>query len=128
ARLVSARLTSLAPATAYHFRLVATNGGGTTTGPDRTFTTRPAPGREPRVQTLGAVGIAGDAATMRALIQPRGRHTTWHFEYGTSTAYGSTTAPDGSVDHARLVRFRVGSLAAGTTYHFRIVATNADGT
>jgi len=127
ARLVSARLGSLAPSTTYHVRLVATNGAGTTAGPDRTFTTQPAPTREPRVRTLGAAGIAADAATMRALILPRGQHTTWRFEYGTTTAYGSTTTPDGNVDHARIVRFRVGSLATATTYHFRIVATNASG-
>ncbi len=40
---VSAGLSSLTPATTYHFQLVATNGTGTTTGPDRTFTTSSVP-------------------------------------------------------------------------------------
>ena len=36
-------LTGLTPATTYHYRLVVSNGGGTTDGPDETFTTLPAP-------------------------------------------------------------------------------------
>jgi hypothetical protein len=36
---VSAPLTGLEPDTTYHFRIVATNGSGTTTGPDQEFTT-----------------------------------------------------------------------------------------
>jgi len=43
ARLVSSGITGLEPNTVYHFRLVATNGTGTTVGPDRAFETR-APG------------------------------------------------------------------------------------
>jgi uncharacterized protein YegP (UPF0339 family) len=127
ARLVFSRVTGLAPATTYHFRLAAINGAGARTGPDRTFTTRPARSAAPRVTTLAAGRIATDAATLRGLVLPRGQHTTWRFEYGTSASYGSTT-PDGAVDRARVVRFRAGSLTAGTTYHFRLVATNATGT
>lgn len=40
---VLANLTGLAPATTYHYRLVATNRNGTTTGADRTFRTRNQP-------------------------------------------------------------------------------------
>ena len=36
------RLSGLAPGTTYHFRVVATNGIGTTNGADQTFTTSPA--------------------------------------------------------------------------------------
>lgn len=39
-RLVSSGVMNLRPNTEYHFRLVATNGTGTTVGPDRTFETR----------------------------------------------------------------------------------------
>jgi hypothetical protein len=38
-RLVTQTATGLEPGTLYHFRLVATNGTGTTVGPDRTFET-----------------------------------------------------------------------------------------
>jgi streptogramin lyase len=39
----SAPVSDLSPAGEYHFRVVATNEAGTTYGPDRTFTTEPAP-------------------------------------------------------------------------------------
>ena len=52
---VSEDLSGLIPGQTYHYQLVATNGTGTTTGPDQTFTTprrrrrssRPAPMRSP---------------------------------------------------------------------------------
>jgi len=44
---VSAGLTGLAPGATYHYRLQATNGTGTTTGPDRAFTTPAGPPRFP---------------------------------------------------------------------------------
>ncbi len=43
AQQVTQELTGLAPATTYHFQFVATNGQGTTAGPDATFTTLAAP-------------------------------------------------------------------------------------
>ena len=39
--------TGLAPLTTYHYRFVATNAAGETSGADRTFTTLAAPGRHP---------------------------------------------------------------------------------
>jgi phosphodiesterase/alkaline phosphatase D-like protein len=42
-----AQLSGLAPSTTYHFRVIATNGIGTTTGSDQTFTTSAAPAGSP---------------------------------------------------------------------------------
>lgn len=42
-RSVSAALAGLAPATTYHYRVVASSGAGTSRGADRTFTTRKQP-------------------------------------------------------------------------------------
>jgi hypothetical protein len=44
---VSASLAALSSATTYHFRIVAANGIGTTTGPDQTFTTAAPPSNNP---------------------------------------------------------------------------------
>jgi hypothetical protein len=41
---VNATLTGLSPGTTYHYRLVATNPGGSTPGADMTFTTQGTPG------------------------------------------------------------------------------------
>jgi predicted lipoprotein with Yx(FWY)xxD motif len=60
--------------------------------------------------------------------------TTWHFEYGTSTAYGtSIPIPDGSLAAdapvASPVSETVTGLQPNMTYHYRLVASNsAEGT
>jgi hypothetical protein len=50
--------------------------------------------------------------------------------YGTSTAYGSTTATTdvGSGSATKPFAATLVGLAAGTTYHVQLVATNSDGT
>jgi len=81
---VSAPLTGLTPSTTYHYRLVAENRSGTTAGPDRTFTTGPAPVRtEVRevpvtsevtreiVREAAATG-SGAATQARGRVIPRG--------------------------------------------------------
>jgi predicted lipoprotein with Yx(FWY)xxD motif len=53
--------------------------------------------------------------------------TTYHFEYGTTTAYG-TSAPmpdaDAGSGLATRVTQTISGLAPNTTYHFRLVSTN----
>jgi hypothetical protein len=76
------------------------------------------------------VAITDPAPTTLGTVNPNARATTYHFEYGTSTAYGSatpdTTVPAG-VDPVA-VSAALGGLAPSTTYHVRLDATNADGT
>jgi hypothetical protein len=126
-RTASTTLTGLAPGTTYHFRARATNFAGTTVGPDQTFTTPSAP----IVLSASASSVSKDSAILNALIDPGLSSTTSHFEYGTTTAYGSSTpesAPIGADDVPHGVGTVVAGLAPGTTYHYRVVATNAFGT
>jgi hypothetical protein len=51
---VSATIGGLASGTVYHFRLVASNSGGTTAGVDHTFKTKALPPSSPTFVTLGA--------------------------------------------------------------------------
>jgi hypothetical protein len=66
-----------------------------------------------------------------ALVDPGGIQTTYRFEYGTSTAYGqSVPLPEGSVGEgltSHAVWAAASGLAPGTTYHYRVVATNEVG-
>ena len=74
--------------------------------------------------------ITQAAATVTGTVNPNARATTAHFEYGTTAQYGSST-PDTAVPagvEAVAVSADLPGLAAGTTYHVRLVATNADGT
>jgi hypothetical protein len=123
---VSAPLTGLAPSTTYHYRLVGTNGAGTSHGADGIFTTTSGP-----VAVTGSVSaITAGSATLAATVDPNGRPTNWYFEYGTSTAYGSKTASKsaGSGTASVGVSAAVSGLAAGRVYHYRIVATSDAGT
>jgi CSLREA domain-containing protein len=85
----------------------------------------------PIVATTPALGIGLTSATLRGTINPSSQGTGFFFEYGTTTAYGSMTQalflpPPGIVQ--TVVSSLVAGLKQGTTYHFRLVASNADGT
>src|SRR5439155_216328 len=125
---VSASLDGLSPGTTYHYRLVATNSSGTTQGADAVLTTSGAPA--PTAVTGAASAVTPTGATLNGSVNPNGRPTTWHFEYGTSTGYGSTTTAQnaGSGTSPVNVSAPVSGLTTGPTYHFRLVATNATGT
>jgi hypothetical protein len=125
---LSAPLSGLSPGTTYHYRLVATSVAGTSQSADRTFTT--ASLRPPTVSTSAAAKVTYQSATLRGSVNPQGSATTAHFEFGTTTAYGSVTADQsaGSGTTALTISTAVAGLTANTTYHYRIVATNAGGT
>jgi subtilisin-like proprotein convertase family protein len=112
----------------YHFRARATNTGGQTLGGDVTFTTQNCPVTAPTVTTNPATGIGQVSATINATVNPNGGTTTIVFDYGTSTGFGglvSSTTLTGS--GAQPVAATVGGLTCGTTYYFRIRATNSAG-
>jgi hypothetical protein len=85
---------------------------------------------KPTVTTTGAIKVTPRSATLLGKITPNGAQTTYLFQYGTTTLYGSATAPgavgDGSA--AVPVTADVTGLAPATTYHFRLVAHNRNGT
>ncbi len=128
---ISADLTGLNPDTTYHFRLVATNGGGTSYGEDQTFTTTTTASLEaPTVTTGSATSVTSGSVTLNGSVYPNGLSTTYYFEYGADTSYGSTTteADMGSGTEELSVSADLTGLSEGTTYHFRLVATNGGGT
>ncbi len=117
---VAAELTGLTAGTAYHFRLVADNGtGGVQYGADGVFFTGPG-------TPVSATDVSVFGATLRGVINPHGAPATYHFDYGTTTTYGRTTAEtDGGSGNADLaVSQAAGRLTPGTTYHLRLVATS----
>ena len=128
----SALLSGLSPNTAYHYRLVGTSSAGTSNGSDQTFTTpaTPPPPSPPTVTTGSATGVSTSAATIAGTVNPNGLATSYHFEYGTTTGYGTLTASTsaGSGLSALAESVPLGGLAASTTYHFRLVGTSSVGT
>jgi len=125
---VSANISGLTASTTYHFRIVATNGAGTRYGSDRTFTTLSATGA-PLVITNPATSVASSSAALSGSVDPHGLSTSVHFQYGTTTSYGSTTPSQTKTGNTyQNVSANISGLSAGTTYHFRDVATNTAGT
>ena len=122
---VSATLTGLAPGTSYDFRLVAVNSQGTSYGQQSAFTTTAGP-----QATTGSATPSSTGATFSGTLVPGGSSTSYYFEYGTSSAFGSKTpvqtanADSGSVPVQAAVR----GLRPSTTYVFALVATNSLGT
>jgi hypothetical protein len=125
-KAVSFRLTGLEQGRTFHYRLVARSDAGTTAGDDSTFTTSTAPA----VSTGAAASITPTSARLKGSVTPNGRSTTWWFEYGTSSRYGSRSSSHGagSGRSARSVALTVKKLKGATTYHYRLVARNASGT
>lgn len=126
AKSVKALVAGLEPGTEYHFRLVARNASGTSVGRDERFRTDVGPS----ATTEEATEVTSASAVLRGRVDANGRGTSFYFEYGRTTAYGSRTraASAGGSNDPVAVSQRVTGLRAGRTYHFRIVAVNDAGT
>jgi phosphodiesterase/alkaline phosphatase D-like protein len=84
----------------------------------------------PAATTGDASGITDTQASLAGTVNPQGQLTSYAFQYGTTTAYGQQTAltSAGSGRADTPVRADLAGLTPGTTYHYRVIATNADGT
>ena len=109
----------------YYYRLQASNANGTNPGEafqDRQFSTS-----GPGIHEQSASIVTASSATLNAKIDPDNAATTYYFQYGTSATYSSSVpAPPGVSIGAGKGDLSVGvhlqGLAAGTVYHYRVVA------
>lgn len=129
---VHANLTGLEKGTVYHVRLIAEVGGETETGADVEFKTH----GPPVISDEHTVSTTDTEATLKALINPEGFATSYHFEYTPQAAFEaesfegaqSTTALGvGNDTVAHPVAVNLKDLASGTTYRWRVVASNESG-
>lgn len=125
---VDATAEALEPNTEYEVRLFAKNEQHEETSGVETFTTESVP---PTVSEPSA--IAGTTmASFRGLLDPHNSASTYRFEYGDQGPCDANpcAAVEGSVPGANsplAVFARAEDLAPATAYHFRLVATNAEG-
>jgi hypothetical protein len=119
----------LLPDTTYHYALIASNEAGTALGQDATFTT--GPGTPPLVSTTGSSASGPTTATITGTINTRGLQTNYGFQIGTEAGnYGPATGL-GTIGAGAIeanVTLGLQNLVPGTTYHYRLVGTNEDGT
>ncbi len=125
-----ATLTGLQPGASYEYRILATNQSGTAEGTQGTpFTVPPAPS-----VTIGeAQNITRTTATLPGTVNPEGLETSYYYQYGTTTSYGGNSpsiqgVSAGSGTAAVPAPIGIRGLLPATTYHYRLAATNADGT
>ena len=83
----------------------------------------------PSLGPIVAVAASPTTITLDGTLNPNGSDTTYVFNYGTNTTYGSTTPPQdaGSGTAFVTVSAKLNGLAPATTYHFDFVATNSGG-
>ena len=73
--------------------------------------------------------VESNSARLNGTVYPHGLSTTVYFQYGRTTSYGSRTPNQTKTgNNYQNVNAIVTGLTPGTTYHFRIVASNAVGT
>lgn len=125
---VSADISGLTEGTTYHYRLVVANANGSSVSPDQTFKAQ----GPPTISLESASEVNTDGARVSATVDPGGASTSYHFEFGETTSYGtSVPVPDSqigsSIQPAPVTTFLSG-LNPDTTYHYRVVATNDNGT
>ncbi len=126
---VHANLKGLLPGTIYHYRLVATSEkDGTREGQDVEVLTLSVP----VISEPATLNQTASSADITATINPEGvEKTEYRFEWGTSTAYGTKVpVPDASIATGTggvQVSQHISPLSANTTYHWRVVAHDANG-
>ena len=84
----------------------------------------------PSVSTPTVTGATTTSATVNATINPNSGRTYYYLEYGSTTAYGTTT-PTVAIPAATAptaVQVDLSGLPADATLHYRLVATSDGGT
>ena len=131
-------ISNLSGETTYYYRLASKNASNIYHGEIKTFTT----GRgypsvrgygQPYVETTGVRYVSPNSAVVVAKINANAGSTTYWFEYGTSSVSsmwnGRTMLMSVSADTYWYERaYGITGLAANTTYYYRVVAQNPNGT
>jgi hypothetical protein len=126
---ISADVSGLIPHKTYLVRVVATDTQTTAVSPAATVTTAD---EAPTVETGKAIEVGTDRATLTGKVSPFGLQSTYYFEYGETTDYGSLVPVNragvaGNGYEPRSVARLISGLSPGSIYHYRLVAVSSAG-
>jgi hypothetical protein len=127
------QVSGLVGGATYHYRLVVSTASGITRGQDESFTT---PAAVTNLKADAPIVVTDTTAALRASFDGDGTYEThYYFEWGPTTAYGNTApAPPGNAvppgnGTIEVPPVTISNLEKdGSTYHFRVIATNPLGT
>ena len=127
---ISATLTGLSPGTTYYFRVVATDSVGTSVG---LIVSQITVAQAPTADTAAATLLTISGATLNGTVNPNGLAVSdAHFEYGTDSnlaTFNTSSLQSLSAGYVgQPITASLSDLISGTTYYFRVVATNSAGT
>lgn len=124
---VHARVSKLADTTAYDYRLTVVSSKAAVRGEGRQFTTLTLPS----IDGAFSEDVTSRSAALTAKIDPRGITASYHVEWGTSNEYGHVApVPDASAGSGSgdvSVEQTIAGLSANVEYHWRVVASNVNG-
>ncbi len=125
---VSHTISGLVNGVTYHYRVVATNEGGTTYGADMSFSAGIGP---PVAITDPATEVSSTTAVLNGTINAGDVTTSVYFEFGRNTSYERTipAVPEVITGSSNTpVQAKLTELLPNTTFHYRVVGENAAGT
>lgn len=84
----------------------------------------------PGVVTRSAIRVSSSGALLRGTVNPNGASTSYEFQLGLTTAYGTTTHERGAGAGRKPIAVQASAtgLIPGTVYHYRLVALSKYGT
>ena len=83
----------------------------------------------PAATTNAATSVTSTGAMLNASLNANNASTTVMFEYGLTTGYGNTVTADQIIGTtATAVSYALTDLTPNTTYHYRVVGVNTEGT
>ncbi len=120
----SASLSGLTASTTYHYQVKSKDAAGNlATSGDFSFATPAAPDTTP--PTISGVGSSGVTANAATVNWTTNEASDTQVEYGTSTAYGSSTVVNSVMVTSHSAS--LSGLTASTTYHYQVKSKDAAG-
>jgi len=121
--------SGLLGSTIYEYRITITRTTSNVTVWSSSIYTFTTSASVPTIQTDPATYLAPSAATLFGTVDPNFNSTTYYFEYGLTTGYGTSTSPLGPNSGGAPLAYnqRIYGLIPVTTYHFRAVLSYSGG-